>query len=93
MMNCSNLCLRLYEIVPDVLKASGESPKSVAKRGRAAAFTPALWHKEEKLLYPSCLAISRSIGCLSQLILSRAHGYPIERPKSVTSACLEEKFK
>jgi citrate synthase len=37
--------------------------------------------------------VSRSIGCLSQLILSRAHGYAIERPKSVTSEWIEDKFK
>ena len=37
--------------------------------------------------------VSRALGVLSQLTLSRAMGFAIERPKSVTSGWLEEKFK
>jgi citrate synthase len=36
--------------------------------------------------------VSRALGVLSQLTLSRAIGLAIERPKSITSEWLEEKF-
>lgn len=39
-----------------------------------------------------CAGVSRSIGCLAQLIISRAMGYPIERPKTVTSEYLVKQF-
>ena len=36
--------------------------------------------------------VSRALGVLSALTLSRALGLPIERPKSVTTQWLEDKF-
>ncbi len=46
----------------------------------------------EENFYTVMFGVSRTLGVLSQLTLSRAMGFAIERPKSVTSAWLEEKF-
>jgi citrate synthase len=37
--------------------------------------------------------VGRAIGTLANIIWDRALGYPIERPKSVTTAMLEEAAK
>ena len=47
---------------------------------------------KEAEYYTVMFGVSRALGVLSQLIISRAMGYPIERPKSYTSAWLTEKF-
>ena len=46
----------------------------------------------EENFYTVLFGASRAIGVLSQLILSRASGYQIERPKSVTSKWIEDKL-
>ena len=40
--------------------------------------------------YTVLFAIGRSIGVLSNIIWDRALGYPLERPKSVTTDMLEK---
>jgi len=87
------LVSRLYEIVPDVLKATGKVQNPWPNVDAHSGVLLQHFGIKEENFYTVMFGVSRSIGCLSQLILSRAHGYPIERPKSVTSACLEEKFK
>ena len=46
----------------------------------------------EQNFYTVLFGVSRAMGVLSQLVLSRAMGLPIERPKSVTTGWLENKF-
>jgi citrate synthase len=43
--------------------------------------------------YTVVFAVSRSIGCLAQLTLSRRMGLPIERVKSVDMKWLDNKLK
>ena len=46
----------------------------------------------EENFYTVLFGVSRAMGVLSQLVLSRAMGLPIERPKSMTTRWLENKF-
>jgi citrate synthase len=87
------LVSRLYEIVPDVLKATGKVQNPWPNVDAHSGVLLQHFGIKEENFYTVMFGVSRSIGCLSQLILSRAHGYAIERPKSVTSAWLEEKFQ
>ena len=87
------LVSRLYEIVPDVLKATGKVQNPWPNVDAHSGVLLQHFGIKEENFYTVMFGVSRSIGCLSQLILSRAHGYAIERPKSVTSEWLEEKFK
>lgn len=41
----------------------------------------------------SVFGISRALGCLPQLVMDRALGMPIERPKSMSMAALETLLK
>ena len=43
--------------------------------------------------YTVLFAIGRSLGIAANLVWDRALGYPLERPKSVTTAMLEEMAK
>jgi citrate synthase len=38
-------------------------------------------------------SVSRAMGMLSQLVINRAMGSPIERPKSVTTEWLKKQVK
>ena len=43
--------------------------------------------------YTVLFGVSRALGCLAQLIWSRALGFPIERPKSFSTALLQDMVK
>jgi len=43
--------------------------------------------------YTVVFAVSRAIGCMAQLVLSRALGLPIERPGSVTLQWIKDNFE
>ena len=42
--------------------------------------------------YTVVFAVSRALGCMSNLVWSRALGLPIERPGSTTIEAMEKKF-
>ena len=39
--------------------------------------------------YTVLFGVSRALGCLSQLIWSRALGFPLERPKSMSTEIMK----
>jgi len=83
----------LYKVVPDILKEHGKAknpwPNVDAQSGVVQ------WHYgvTEYDFYTVLFAIGRSIGILSNIIWDRALGYPLERPKSVTTEMLEKMVK
>jgi len=80
----------LYEMVPDILREQGKAknpwPNVDAQSGVIQ------WHYgiKEFDFYTVLFGVGRAIGVLANLVWSRALGFPIERPKSVTTAMLEE---
>jgi len=80
----------LYEVVPDILKEHGKAknpwPNVDAQSGVIQ------WHYgvKEYDFYTVLFSIGRSIGVVSNIIWDRALGYPIERPKSLTTKMLED---
>ncbi|RLD32991.1 MAG: citrate (Si)-synthase [Bacteroidetes bacterium] len=80
----------LYEVVPDILREHGKAknpwPNVDAQSGVIQ------WHYglREYDFYTVLFAIGRAIGVLSNIVWDRALGYPIERPKSLTTAMLED---
>ncbi|MFH1196911.1 MAG: citrate (Si)-synthase [bacterium] len=79
----------LYKIVPGVLLEQGKAkdpwPNVDAQSGVIQ------WHYglTEYDFYTVLFAVGRSIGVCANLIWDRALGYPIERPKSITTDMLE----
>ncbi len=80
----------LYKVVPDILLAKGKAknpwPNVDAQSGVIQ------WHYgvKEYEFYTVLFGIGRALGVCSNIIWSRALGYPLERPKSLTTAMLEE---
>ncbi len=83
----------LYEVTPDILREQGKAknpwPNVDAQSGVIQ------WHYgvQEYDFYTVLFGMGRSIGVLSNIIWDRALGYPIERPKSVTTEMLENLAK
>ena len=84
---------KVYEIVPGVLKEHGKAknPWPNVDAGSGAL----LYHYglREFSYYTVLFSVSRAMGMLSQLIINRAMGSPIERPKSVPTAWVKKQFK
>ncbi|RMG60995.1 MAG: citrate (Si)-synthase, partial [Deltaproteobacteria bacterium] len=80
----------LFEVVPEVLMKHGKAknpwPNVDAHSGCIQ------WHYgvREYDFYTVLFGIGRALGVLSNIVWDRALGYPIERPKSVTTDMLEE---
>ncbi len=80
----------LYEVVPPILKEQGKAknpwPNVDAQSGVIQ------WHYgvTQYDFYTVLFAIGRAFGVLSNIIWDRALGYPIERPKSITTDMIEE---
>ena len=81
---------KLYQIVPPILESLGKVknpwPNVDAHSGSI------LWHYgvREYEFYTVLFGVGRSFGILSNITWDRALGYPIERPKSLTTDMLEE---
>ena len=80
----------LYKVVPDILREQGKAknpwPNVDAQSGVVQ------WHYgvTQYDFYTVLFAIGRSLGVLSNIIWDRALGYPLERPKSITTDMLEK---
>ncbi|MCF8346175.1 MAG: citrate (Si)-synthase [Bacteroidales bacterium] len=80
----------LYQVVPDILMEHGKAknpwPNVDAQSGVIQ------WHYgvTEYDFYTVLFGIGRSIGITANLIWDRALGYPLERPKSITTEMLEK---
>jgi len=84
---------KIFEVVPGVLKKHGKAknPWPNVDAGSGAL----LYHYglREFSYYTVLFSVSRSMGMLSQMIIDRAMGSPIERPKSVTTKWLKAQVK
>ena len=80
----------LYKVVPDILLEQGKAknpwPNVDAQSGIIQ------WHYglKEYDYYTVLFSIGRALGVLSNIIWDRALGYPLERPKSITTDMLEK---
>jgi citrate synthase len=80
----------LYKVVPPILQEQGKAknpwPNVDAQSGVIQ------WHYgvTEFDFYTVLFGIGRALGVTANIIWDRALGYPIERPKSVTTAMLEK---
>ncbi|PLX16407.1 MAG: type I citrate synthase [Salinivirgaceae bacterium] len=80
----------LYKVVPPILKEHGKAknpwPNVDAQSGVIQ------WHYgiTEYDFYTVLFGIGRAIGISANIIWDRALGYPLERPKSLTTEMLEE---
>lgn len=86
------LVAKVFEVVPKVLKEQGKvkDPWPNVDAGSGAL----LYHYglTEFPYYTVLFAVSRAMGILAQLVLNRALGTPITRPKSVSTAWIKKQI-
>ncbi|MBE7558048.1 citrate (Si)-synthase [bacterium] len=84
---------KMFRLIPDVLKKQGKAKNPYPN---VDAGSGALLHHfgmTEVSYYTVLFSVSRAMGMLSQLVIARAMGYPIIRPKSVQTDWVKAQCK
>jgi len=84
---------QLFEVVPPVLTKHGKTKNPWPNVDAHSGVLLTYFGLTEQNYYTVLFGASRAIGVLSQLVWSRALGFPIERPKSVTTEWIKKRFE
>jgi citrate synthase len=83
----------VFEVVPQVLREQGKA-KNPAPNVDAISGTLQYYHGVREFdFYTVLFGVGRALGVTANYVWARALGWPIERPKSVTTAMLEQVVK
>jgi citrate synthase len=80
----------VYEVVPEVLKEQGKARNPWPNVDAISGTLQYHYGIREFDFYTVMFGVSRLLGVSANLVWARALGQPIERPKSLTTAMLEE---
>jgi len=80
-----NTVWRIYETVPDILQGLGKVKNPWPNVDAHSGALLVHYGMDQYEFYTVLFAVSRALGVLSSLCWSRALGFPLERPKSVTT--------
>jgi len=80
----------LYDVVPPILEEHGKAKNPWPNVDAHSGVIQWYYGVKEYDFYTVMFGIGRAIGVMCNLVWDRALGYPIERPKSVTTDMLEE---
>lgn len=81
---------RMYHLVPDILKEQGKAKNPYPNVDAVSGSLLYHFGIKEFSYYTVLFAVSRCMGMLSQLVMHRALGSPIMRPKSVSTDWIEQ---
>ena len=81
---------KLFDIVPDVLKEHGKARNPWPNVDAASGSLLYHYGIKEFQFYTVLFSMSRSLGIVSQMVLARAMGMPLTRPKSLTYEALKQ---
>jgi citrate synthase len=84
---------QLFEIVPDLLIAQGKAKDPWPNVDAASGSLLYHYGIKEYEFYPVLFGVSRILGFSAQMILARAMGAAIIRPKSVTTEWVKKQIK
>lgn len=79
------LVSQLYKLVPNILLEQGKAKNPWPNVDAHSGVLLQHFGMKEMNYYTVLFGVSRALGCLSQLIWSRALGFPLERPKSMST--------
>ncbi|KAM9321490.1 citrate synthase, mitochondrial isoform 2-T2 [Gastrophryne carolinensis] len=79
------LVAQLYKIVPNVLLEQGKAKNPWPNVDAHSGVLLQYYGMKEMNYYTVLFGVSRALGVLAQLIWSRALGFPLERPKSMST--------
>jgi len=80
----------LYKVVPPILQEQGKAKNPWPNVDAQSGVIQWYYGLQEYDFYTVLFGIGRSLGVLSNIVWDRALGYPIERPKSLTTGMLED---
>jgi citrate synthase len=80
----------IYQVAPDVLMEHGKAKNPWPNVDAQSGVIQWYYGVTEYAFYTVLFGIGRAIGTLANITWDRALGYPIERPKSLTTAMLED---
>ena len=80
----------LYQVVPDILREHGKAKNPWPNVDAQSGVIQWYYGIREYDFYTVLFSIGRAIGVLSNIIWDRALGYPIERPKSLSTKMIED---
>ncbi|MDF1611803.1 MAG: citrate (Si)-synthase [Stygiobacter sp.] len=80
----------LFKVVPDILLARGKAKNPWPNVDAQSGVIQWYYGVKEYDFYTVLFGIGRSLGVTANIVWARALGYPIERPKSLTTKMLED---
>jgi len=80
----------IYKVAPGVLMEHGKAKNPWPNVDAQSGVIQWYFGVTDYAFYTVLFGIGRAIGTMANIVWDRALGYPIERPKSVTTAMLEE---
>jgi len=80
----------LYKVVPPILEEQGKAKNPWPNVDAQSGVIQWYYGLREYDFYTVLFGIGRALGVCSNIVWDHALGYPIERPKSLTTAMLEE---
>jgi len=83
----------LYKVVPTILGSVGKIKNPWPNVDAHSGVLLQFYGMKEMTFYTVLFGVSRALGCLSQLIWARALGFPLERPKSLSTELLKKMVK
>ena len=82
----------IYKVMPGVLTEHGKTKNPWPNVDSHSGVLLHHFNFKEENYYTVLFGVSRAIGALSQLYWDRALGFPLERPKSLTSKWINDHF-
>jgi len=80
----------LFQVVPDILGSVGKIKNPWPNVDAHSGVLLQFYGMKEMSFYTVLFGVSRALGCLSQLIWARALGFPLERPKSLSTELMKK---
>ena len=84
-----NVVWKCFEVIPPILKGLGKVKNPWPNVDAHSGAILVHYGLKEYSFYTVLFGVSRALGVLSQLCWSRALGFPLERPKSVTTTWMK----
>ncbi len=85
-----NVVWKCFDVIPDILKGLGKVKNPWPNVDAHSGAILVHYGVKEYSFYTVLFGVSRALGVLSALCWSRALGFPLERPKSVTTEWVKE---
>ena len=80
----------IYKVTPPILQEQGKAKNPWPNVDAQSGVIQWYYGLTQYEFYTVLFGIGRALGVVANIIWDRALGYPIERPKSITTAMLEE---